>query len=107
MPGRRPYSCDTAFSPGDTGTCKSSGRIERLKDDSIEHLGVLPDEDVPLVKYYFGELQYHYVRDMILNQKIRLDVRGLEDVRPLTMETDILPSPHGSALFTRGETQSL
>jgi len=84
-----------------------SDAFEKLKDDLIEHLGVLPDDDVPLVKYYFGELQYHYVRDMILNQKVRLDGRGLEDVRPLTMETDILPSPHGSALFTRGETQSL
>src|SRR6185295_12606450 len=46
-------------------------------------------------------------RDMILDQKVRLDGRGLEDVRPLTIETDILPSPHGFDLFTRGETQSL
>lgn len=84
-----------------------SDAFKKLQDDLIEHLGVLPDEDVPLVKYYFSELQYHYVRDMILEQKVRLDGRGLEDVRPLTMETDILPSPHGSALFTRGETQSL
>jgi polyribonucleotide nucleotidyltransferase len=81
--------------------------FSKLKDGLIEHLGVLPDEDLPLVSYYFGDLQYHYIRDMILNKKIRLDGRGLEDVRPLTMETDILPTPHGSALFTRGETQSL
>ena len=44
---------------------------------------------------------------MILNDRIRLDGRGLEDVRPLDMEVDILPTPHGAALFTRGETQSL
>jgi polyribonucleotide nucleotidyltransferase len=84
-----------------------SDAFEQLKNDLIEHLGVIPDEDVPLVRYYFSDLQYHYVRDMILDQKVRLDGRGLEDVRVLTMETDILPSPHGSALFTRGETQSL
>ena len=84
-----------------------SDAFKKLQNDLIEHLGVLPAEDVPLVKHYFGELQYHYVRDMILDQKVRLDGRGLEDVRPLTIETDILPSPHGSALFTRGETQSL
>ena len=84
-----------------------SDAFKKLQDDLTENLGVLPAEDVPLVKYYFGELQYHYIRDMILNQKVRLDGRGLEDVRPLTIETDILPSPHGSALFTRGETQSL
>ncbi len=67
----------------------------------------LPDEDKPLIKHYFGELQYNIVRDMILNDRKRLDGRGLEDIRPLTMEVDYLPSPHGSALFTRGETQSL
>lgn len=84
-----------------------SEAFKKLKDELVEYLGVLPEEDEPLVSYYFGELQYHYIRDMILNKKVRLDGRGLEDVRPLTMETDLLPTPHGSALFTRGETQSL
>ncbi len=84
-----------------------SDAFKKLQDDLVVHLGVLPDEDVPLVKYYFSELQYNYIRDMILNEKVRLDGRGLEDVRPLTMEANILPTPHGSALFTRGETQSL
>ena len=60
-----------------------------------------------MVKAYLADLQYHVVRDMILNDKVRLDGRGLEDVRPLDMEVDILPTPHGAALFTRGETQSL
>jgi len=67
----------------------------------------LADEDKKLIGFYFGELQYHVVRDMILNDRKRLDGRGLEDVRPLAMETNLLPTPHGSALFTRGETQSL
>ncbi|WP_245624006.1 polyribonucleotide nucleotidyltransferase [Flavihumibacter petaseus] len=58
-------------------------------------------------KGYYGDLQYDVVRDMILNDRVRLDGRGLEDVRPLAMEVDALPSPHGAALFTRGETQSL
>jgi polyribonucleotide nucleotidyltransferase len=65
------------------------------------------DDIKKLVKNYLGDLQYHVVRDMILNDRIRLDGRGLEDVRPLDMEVDILPTPHGAALFTRGETQSL
>ncbi len=65
------------------------------------------DDIKKLVKSYLGDLQYHVVRDMILNDKIRLDGRGLEDVRPLDMEVDVLPTPHGAALFTRGETQSL
>jgi polyribonucleotide nucleotidyltransferase len=67
----------------------------------------IEDSIKKLVKTYLGDLQYHVVRDMILNDKIRLDGRGLQDVRPLDMEVDILPTPHGAALFTRGETQSL
>lgn len=67
----------------------------------------LPDEDKKLIGHYFGELQYNVVRDMILNDRKRLDGRGLEDIRPLSMETNLLPTPHGSSLFTRGETQSL
>ncbi|NCW13417.1 MAG: polyribonucleotide nucleotidyltransferase, partial [Chitinophagia bacterium] len=47
------------------------------------------------------------VRDMIVDSRIRLDGRSLDQVRPLAMETDPLPTPHGSSLFTRGETQSL
>jgi polyribonucleotide nucleotidyltransferase len=67
----------------------------------------IDDATKKLVKNYLADLQYNVVRDMILNDKIRLDGRGLDDVRPLDMEIDILPTPHGAALFTRGETQSL
>jgi len=82
--------------------------FDALLQEVTEHLGEeLPDEDKALIKYYFGELQYHVVRDMILSTGKRLDGRGLEDIRLLTMEVNILPSPHGSSLFTRGETQSL
>jgi polyribonucleotide nucleotidyltransferase len=67
----------------------------------------LPDDTKKKLKTYIGDLQYDVVRDMILHDKVRLDGRGLDDVRPLDMEIDILPTPHGAALFTRGETQSL
>jgi len=67
----------------------------------------VPDEIRSFAKKYLEDLQYYTVRNMILDECRRLDGRGLEDVRPLTMEVDYLPSPHGSALFTRGETQSL
>ena len=60
-----------------------------------------------LAKHYYHDLQYDVIRDMMLNDRVRLDGRGLADVRGLNMEVSILPSPHGSALFTRGETQSL
>ncbi len=69
--------------------------------------GELTAEDMGLVHMYFHDLGKKVIREMMLNEHVRLDGRGLEDVRPLTIETDPLPSPHGSALFTRGETQSL
>jgi polyribonucleotide nucleotidyltransferase len=82
--------------------------FDALKKEVKEFLGEeLPDADKALIGHYFGELQYNVVRDMILNDRKRLDGRGTEDIRVLDMETDILPTPHGSALFTRGETQSL
>ncbi|MFX6330596.1 polyribonucleotide nucleotidyltransferase, partial [Acinetobacter baumannii] len=65
------------------------------------------DKTKSLAKKYFDDLQWEVVRNMILDDRTRLDGRQLDQVRPLAMETDILPTPHGSALFTRGETQSL
>jgi len=67
----------------------------------------LDDTIKKLAKNYYNDQQYYIVRDMMLNDKIRLDGRSLEDVRTLDMEIDVLPTPHGAALFTRGETQSL
>ncbi|MCL4460992.1 MAG: polyribonucleotide nucleotidyltransferase [Nitrospirae bacterium] len=55
----------------------------------------------------FHELERQIMREMILDHKVRADGRGLSDIRPITIEVGILPRTHGSALFTRGETQSL
>jgi polyribonucleotide nucleotidyltransferase len=97
-----------AIAMSGSGKHERSDAFSKLKEELVAHLGEeLPDEDKKLVGHYYGELQYHVVRDMILNEGRRLDGRGTTDIRPLSMETDILPTPHGSALFTRGETQSL
>lgn len=85
-----------------------SDAFKALETALVEHLGeAITDENKSLVKTYFGNLQYDVVRNMILEERVRLDGRKLDEVRPLHMEIDFLPSPHGSALFTRGETQSL
>jgi polyribonucleotide nucleotidyltransferase len=86
--------------------------IEEIKETVTKEANLPEGEDIDdetkkLIKNYVADLQYDVVRDMILNDKVRLDGRGLEDVRPLDMEVDVLPTPHGAALFTRGETQSL
>ena len=67
----------------------------------------MPAGDAALIGTYFHDLEKKVIREMMINEKVRLDGRTLEVVRPLTLETDLLPSPHGAALFTRGETQSL
>lgn len=74
----------------------------------VESLGGEVDEDTEfLLKKYFHEVEYDAVRNLILNEGIRLDGRDFRTVRPIWSEVDYLPAAHGSALFTRGETQSL
>ncbi|MBU6375193.1 MAG: polyribonucleotide nucleotidyltransferase, partial [Bdellovibrionales bacterium] len=59
------------------------------------------------VKSTFELLQYNLMREMILTDKVRIDGRDTKTIRPITVEAGLLPRPHGSALFTRGETQVL
>jgi len=63
--------------------------------------------DEKLIKKVLESYKKSLVRAMILNDTIRADGRGLDDVRPISIETSLLPSVHGSCLFTRGETQAL
>jgi polyribonucleotide nucleotidyltransferase len=93
---------------------KGSAKHERsdayaqLKDELLASLGEdVTDLEKKLAKKYYEDLKWTVVRDMMLEDRIRLDGRKLDEVRPLAMEVEPLPSPHGSALFTRGETQSL
>jgi polyribonucleotide nucleotidyltransferase len=55
----------------------------------------------------FGEVEYRTLRDGVLTTKVRIDGRQLDDVRPISVRVGVLPRTHGSALFTRGETQAL
>src|SRR5207244_3383797 len=85
-----------------------SDAFKLLKDELIESLGEdAEDAQKKLAKKYLEDLQWEVVRNMMLDDRTRLDGRKLDEVRSLAMEVDILPAPHGSALFTRGETQSL
>jgi polyribonucleotide nucleotidyltransferase len=64
-------------------------------------------EQESLIKQILHDIEKYEMREMILSKKKRLDGRGLKDIRPISIELGILPRTHGSALFTRGETQSL
>ncbi|MBV9963884.1 MAG: polyribonucleotide nucleotidyltransferase [Parafilimonas sp.] len=104
------FAKDRLYQVASGGTAKAE-RSEAFKLIKDEMLLSLPedttDDHIKLAKKYYEDLQWEVVRNMILDDRKRLDGRKLDEVRPLNMETDILPSPHGSALFTRGETQSL
>jgi polyribonucleotide nucleotidyltransferase len=88
-----------------------TARQERLDVILAEALKALEKDDDPdrarHVKLIFHELEYTEVRKMILENRKRADGRGPSDIRPITCEVSILPRTHGSALFTRGETQAL
>ncbi|MBP7273640.1 MAG: polyribonucleotide nucleotidyltransferase [Saprospiraceae bacterium] len=64
-------------------------------------------EKKPFAKKYFDKLKKKIIRQMVLDESVRLDGRSLTEIRPIWSEIDYLPSAHGSAVFTRGETQAL
>ncbi len=79
-----------------------------IQDAFIE---TVPEEEraekMPLIKRYYHDLHKEVVRQVVLEDRIRLDGRKLDEIRPIWGEVDYLPSAHGSSVFTRGETQSL
>ncbi len=104
------YASNKIYEIAKSGLSKHerSAGFKVIKDELIASLGEeATDEHKKLAKKYFSDLEWEVVRDMILNDRVRLDGRKLDEVRPLAMEVDPLPTPHGSSLFTRGETQSL
>ncbi|MFN0214322.1 MAG: polyribonucleotide nucleotidyltransferase [Saprospiraceae bacterium] len=87
-------------------------RLEEIKDETMAKvLEEFGEETMAEWKIaadrYFDKLKKHVIRDMVLTDSRRLDGRKFDEVRGIWCEVDYLPSAHGSALFTRGETQSL
>src|SRR5438128_3250414 len=81
--------------------------LDQARDQVVARLGEGTPERLKQVAAFFDHLKKDVVREAIVQQKRRLDGRGLADVRPITCEVEVLPRTHGSALFTRGETQAL
>ena len=78
-------------------------REELLESFSDEEL----EENESLIKSYFSKVEKEAVRELVLSEGVRLDGRKTTDIRPIWCEVAYLPSTHGSAIFTRGETQAL
>ncbi len=82
-------------------------RRQALLDEVIGQFSADPDDRKVAVKRLFEQIEHEELRRMILEDGKRADGRSLEDVRPITAEVGVLPRTHGSALFTRGQTQAL
>jgi polyribonucleotide nucleotidyltransferase len=84
-------------------------RIAKIREQVMTELasGEAPKFAADAVKNAFSDLEYRIVRDRILSGAPRIDGRDTKTVRPITVKVGVLPRTHGSALFTRGETQAL
>lgn len=102
---------DKCFEIAAKGNPNKHERSASFKEVFESYIADWSDEELAekagLAKTYFNEAQYHAVRNALLEQGVRLDGRKTDEIRPIWTEVDYLPGGHGSAIFTRGETQSL
>ena len=101
---------DKMYAVAVKGINVKSERSDAFKAIKQEYLDSLPEDhefDERLINKYIAGVEKEASRNLVLNESKRLDGRKLDEIRPIWCEIDYLPSAHGSALFTRGETQSL
>ena len=86
-------------------------RADAFEAIKADFLATIPEEELeektPLVERYYHDVEKEAMRNLVLDEGRRLDGRATDQVRPIWCEVDYLPCAHGSAIFTRGETQSL
>ena len=80
--------------------------LEDIFNQIVEKLST-GEDNLPLLKSVYDDACKEAIRNLIIKEKIRVDGRKLDEIRPISCETGVLPRVHGSALFTRGQTQSL
>jgi len=102
---------DKAYAVAKTGSADKHWRIEAFDKICNDYIESIPEEEreekTPLVKRYYHDVEKEAMRRCVLDEGVRLDGRKTTEIRPIWCEVDYLPGPHGSAVFTRGETQSL
>ncbi|WP_291402155.1 polyribonucleotide nucleotidyltransferase [Daejeonella sp.] len=97
-----------AIAKSNSSKHERSAKFSEVVTEFIADLGESVDDTTTyLAKKYYHDVQYDAIRNLILDEGIRLDGRDSRTVRPIWSEISYLPSAHGSAIFTRGETQSL
>ena len=102
---------DKAYAVAKAGCADKHWRADSFEAICNEYIESIPEEEreekEPLVKRYYHDVEKEAMRRCVLDEGIRLDGRKTTEIRPIWCEVDYLPGPHGSAVFTRGETQSL
>ena len=102
---------DKAYAVAKAGCADKHWRQDSFDAICNEYIESIPEEEreekEAMVKRYYHDVEREAVRRCILDEGVRLDGRKTTDIRPIWCEVDYLPGPHGSAVFTRGETQSL
>jgi len=101
---------DQFYAIAKKGTSKQERHdaFDKIKEDFLEPMtDEEKEEKASMINRYFFEVEKEAVRRLILDERLRLDGRKLNEIRPIWSEIDYLPTAHGSAIFTRGETQSL
>lgn len=86
---------------------KRTELVEAVKEEFLSQFGEENGVDESLASRYFHDVHKEAARRLVLDEKVRLDGRKTDEIRPIVCEINPLPAAHGSALFTRGETQSL
>lgn len=81
--------------------------LDSLKDELVEQFLEQYPEEESAIRQQLNAIEKNVVRQMIVQEGLRIDGRSLNEVRPITVEVGVLPRPHGSGLFTRGQTQIL
>lgn len=102
---------DRAYEIARKGCADKHWRQDSFDAICNDYIESLPEEEreakTPLVKRYYHDVEKEAMRRCVLDEGVRLDGRKTTDIRPIWCEVDYLPGPHGSAVFTRGETQAL
>ena len=101
---------DKVYAVASQGTAKHerSELFAKIKEEFIE---TLPEEEADekagMIGRYYHDIEKDAIRNFVLDERTRIDKRQLDEIRPIWSEVNFLPAAHGSAIFTRGETQSL
>jgi polyribonucleotide nucleotidyltransferase len=102
---------DKAYAVAQAGNADKHWRQDSVDAILNDFIATIPEEEqdvkVPMIKRYYGDVVKEAMRRCVLDTGVRLDGRKTTEIRPIWCQVDYLPGPHGSAVFTRGETQSI